>query len=171
MKRVRCSVAMSLDGYIAGPKKEIDWILADPEIDFNELYASFDTVLMGRKTYEAMRQQGSENLMTGKEVYVFSRTLRPADCPGVTVSHDPKAVVEGLRAGEGKDIWLFGGGSLFRSLLKVDLVDSVEVALIPVLVGGGIPLLPKPASLTNLKLVRHRVYKKTGTVLLEYAVL
>ena len=49
MRRVRYSVAMSLDGYIAGPNGEFDWIIMDPEIDFNALMNSFDTVLMGRR--------------------------------------------------------------------------------------------------------------------------
>ncbi len=74
-----------------------------------------------------------------------------------------------LRAEPGKDIWLFGGGSLFRSLLDAGLVDTVEVAIMPVLLGGGIPLLPPPAKQTKLKLTGHKVYK-TGIVSLEYSV-
>ena len=58
MRRIRYSVAMSLDGYIAGPKGESDWIITDPDIDFSALFKEFDTVLMGRKTYEAARQMG-----------------------------------------------------------------------------------------------------------------
>jgi len=73
-----------------------------------------------------------------------------------------------LKAKPGKDIWLFGGGLLFRSFLELGLVDGVEVAIIPVLLGGGLPLLPQPASLAKLKLVKHKIYQKTGTVLLEY---
>ena len=109
--------------------------------------------------------------MPGTQSYVFSRTLRPEDCPGVTVSDDPKAVIDALKSREGKDIWLFGVGSLFRSFLELGLVDSVEVAIIPVLLGEGIPLLPPPASLSKLTLVKHQVYEKTGTVSLEYTVL
>ena len=74
-----------------------------------------------------------------------------------------------LRAEWGKDIWLFGGGSLFRSLLDAGLVDTVEVAVMPVLLGGGIPLLPPPAERAKLKLTGQKVYK-AGIVLLEYAV-
>ena len=169
MRRVRFSVAMSLDGYIAGPDGEFDWIVMDPDIDFGALMGAFDTVLLGRKTYEVTRGQGGGGGMPGMKAYVFSRTLRQEDCKGVTVSADPAATVGALKRAEGKDIWLFGGGSLFGSLLELGLVDSVEVAVIPVLLGGGIPLLPAPADRTKLRLTGHRVYEKTGTVSLEYA--
>lgn len=169
-RRVRYSVAMSLDGYIAGPNGESDWIIMDPDIDFGSLFKAFDTVLMGRKSYEAARQQGGGGGMPGMKAYVFSRTLRQSDCPGVTVSDRPQEVLAALKAKAGKDIWLFGGGSLFGSLLALGLVDSVEVAVIPVLLGGGLPLLPHPAKLAKLRLRNHRIYEKTGTVMLEYAV-
>ena len=74
-----------------------------------------------------------------------------------------------LRKNPGKDIWLFGGGSLFRSLAEAGLVDTVEVAVIPILLGAGIPLLPSPAERIKLTLAAHKVYK-TGSVALEYAV-
>jgi len=170
MRRVRYSVAMSLDGYIAGSQGESDWILIDPEIDFQALFDAFDTLLLGRKTYEATRQMGSVGGMPGMQTYVFSRTLRPTDYPDVIVSDDPIGTVTTLKASVGKDIWLFGGGVLFRSLLQLRLVDAVEVAIIPVLLGGGVPLLPPPATLTKLKLIQQRVYATTGTVALEYAV-
>ena len=169
MRRVRFSVAMSLDGYIAGPKGENDWIVMDPDIDFRSLMASFDTILLGRKTYEMTRQQTGSGGMPGMQAYVFSRTLRPTDCRGAMVSDKPADTVAALKAKPGKDIWLFGGGSLFRSFLDLGLVDAVEVAVIPVLLGGGLPLLPSPAKQSRLRLVKQRLYEKTGTVSLEYA--
>jgi dihydrofolate reductase len=78
-------------------------------------------------------------------------------------------MLETLRQQAGKDIWLFGGGSLFGSLLAAALVDTVEIAVIPVLLGGGIPLLASPAKITKLNLTRHKIYK-TGIVSLEYAI-
>lgn len=169
MRRVRYSVAMSLDGYIAGPKGEFDWIVVDPDIDFSALFAEFDTMLLGRKTYETTQQQGGGG-MPGMQEYVFSRTLRQDDHPGVIVSDDLEGTVTSLKAKPGKDIWLFGGGSLFRSLLELGLVDTVEIGILPILLGGGLPMLPHPAKQTGLKLTRHRIYEKTGTVRLEYAV-
>jgi dihydrofolate reductase len=117
-----------------------------------------------------LKQQGT-GAMPGAKTVVFSRTLRQEDHPDVTiVAADPEKTLTDLRKKPGKDIWLFGGGSLFRSLLELRLVDTVEVAIVPVLLGGGIPLLPAPASRVQLKLTGHRVYEKTGIVLLEYRI-
>ena len=75
-----------------------------------------------------------------------------------------------LKDGSGKDIWLFGGGILFRSLLDLGLVDTIGVAVIPVLLGGGIPFLPTRSERTTLRLASSKVYKATGTLALEYAI-
>jgi dihydrofolate reductase len=169
VRRVRYAVAASLDGYIAGPKGEADWIVMNPEIDFRAVFEQFDTFLIGRRTFEAMARVGRGET-PGMKTFVFSRTLRQQDYPGVTVVAEKcEETVAALRAEPGKDIWLFGGGSLFRSLLDAGLVDTVEVAIIPVLLGGGIPLLAPPASQTKLNLTSHKVYK-TGIVSLEYEV-
>jgi len=169
MRKVVYGVAMSLDGFIAGPNGEYDWIVMDPDIDFAALMAPFDTFLIGRKTFEMMRQMGdAAPPAPGIQNIVFSRTLRPEDCPGATLSNDAVRVVAGLRTKPGKDIAVFGGGELFRSLLAAGLVDQISVSVIPVLLGGGVPLLPPPADRARLKLNTHRVYEKTGTVGLAY---
>jgi dihydrofolate reductase len=171
MRSVRYHVAMSLDGYIAGPNGEYDWIMADPDVDFGELMGRFDTYLVGRKTYEAMAAQGQGRRSRGVELVVFSRTLEPTANPELRiVGGDARAAVLALKEKPGKDIWLFGGGDLFRSLVAEGVVDVVEVAVVPVLLGGGIPLLASPASRVMLRLAGHRVYEKTGTVLLQYEV-
>jgi dihydrofolate reductase len=162
---------MSLDGYIAGPNGEYDWIVHDPEIDFGAIFSRFDTLLIGRKTFEAMQQmEGGGGSWPGVKSYVISRTLRQADHPDITVVADASPLIASLKAEPGKDIWLFGGGELFRSLLAAGLVDGVDAAIIPVLLGGGIPLLPSPADRATLKLTNRRVYEKSGIVSLEYDV-
>ena len=169
MRRVCFSAAMSLDGYIADPNGGYDWIVMDPEIDFGEMFKRYDTVLMGRKSYDMSKGQGGYG-MPGPKAYVFSKTLKQADVPDATVSSDPKKTLTELKQAKGKDIWLFGGGELFRSLLELQLVDAVEVAVIPVLLGDGLPLLPKSEKRAKLKLTNHRLFKKTGTLLLNYDV-
>lgn len=169
MRRIRYSVAMSLDGYVAGPNGEADWIIMDPDIDFGALFQEFDTFLMGRKTFEPMAGTQGEPA-PGTRTYVVSRTLKQDDYPNVTILADKvEESVAALRAHPGKDIWLFGGGTLFRSLLEARLVDKIEVAVMPVLLGEGIPLLPPTQKRTQLKLVSHKIYK-SGIVGLEYEI-
>jgi len=170
MRRILYRVAASLDGYIAGPRGEVDWIAHDPAVDLGKVYESVDTVLLGRRTYELTRQPGAPGWPRGWQVYVFSRTLRAEEHPGVTVvSEDAGPRVAALRAEPGREIWLFGGGSLFRSLLEAKQVDLVEVAIIPVMLGGGVPLLQTGAPLTRLSLVHSQSYP-SGLVSLRYEV-
>jgi dihydrofolate reductase len=166
---LRYQVAASLDGFIAGPNGEYDWIVMDRSIDFGALFKEFDTAVMGRKTYEAMAAQGG-GAMPGLDVVVFSRTLPAIKRRGIEiVNDDPAKVVAALKEKPGRDIWLFGGGSLFRSLLDARLVDTVEVAVMPVLIGEGIPLLP-PGARTSLTLADYKVLPGSGIVVLAYAV-
>jgi dihydrofolate reductase len=103
MRLVRYGGAMSLDGYIAGPNGEYDWIMMDPDIDFAGMMAQFDTFLIGRKTFEVMTRMGNAAKSTpGIQNIVFSRTLKVSDYPHVTVSADAEGVVADLRAKPGK---------------------------------------------------------------------
>lgn len=171
MRRVRYQVATSLDGFIAGRNGEFDWIPMDPEVDFAAMFARFDTLLMGRRTYEVAQAMGHASL-PGKKTVVVSRTMRPEEHPDVTILGESRLAdgVTRLKAEPGTDIWLYGGGSLFRSLLDLGLVDTVELAVVPVLLGGGVPFLPERAKPTPLKLTGSRIYSASGIALLEYTV-
>ena len=172
MRPVRYNVAASLDGYIADPRGEYDWIPPEPAIDFGALFRDVDTVLLGRHSYELVRRDpAAATWPAGARVLVFSRTLRPAEHPGVTViAQEAAGVVAGLRAEpSGGDIWLYGGGALFGSLLAAGQVDRVEVTVIPILLGGGVPLLPPQDTRTPLAL-EHVAQYPSGQVSLHYAV-
>jgi dihydrofolate reductase len=125
-----------LDGFIAGPNGEFDWIPMDPDIDFGAMFARYDTLLMGRKTYEASAAYPEEHMgmWKGMRVIVCSHTLAAATHDEVW-SRDVATRIRALKAEPGKDIWLFGGGDLFRTLLDAGVVDDIEVAYVPVLVG------------------------------------
>jgi dihydrofolate reductase len=167
MRRICYNVAASLDGYIAGPHGEYDWIVMDPDVDFAAIFARFDTVLMGRKSYDVA--SAAAGAMPRMKTVVVSRTLASVP-PGVVVLRELVSGVEALKREPGKDIWLWGGGELFRALLGAGLVDAIEVSVVPVLLGGGLPMLPPPASRAPLRLTNHRVYSTSGIVTLSYAV-
>ena len=168
MRRIRYQVASSLDGYIADADGKTDWIVHDPTIDFGELFDQFDTLLMGRLTYETTSQMMPG--FFGKQVLVCSRTLRPDEHPDVEIVSDGlNQSIDRLRAEPGKDIWLFGGGALFRSLLELGLVDTIEPAIVPVVLGAGHPLVLGPALERALTLTGHRVFP-SGIVWLEYEI-
>lgn len=170
MRRLRFNVAVSIDGFIAGPNGESDWILMDPTIDFHALFDQFDTLLMGRKTFEAWLKLGTGGLETGKRIVVVSRTLQKKDYPGTQytiIRDDIVRHVEALKAESGKDIWLFGGGELFRELLDARLVDTVELAVIPILLSRGVPVLAPGATSTLLHLTESKPLK-SGIVMLTY---
>jgi dihydrofolate reductase len=158
MRRVRYGVGMSLDGFIADLEDGTAWMTGDPGYDSKPFFASIDTVLVGRRSYEVMLRQGVRSY-PGLRTYVFSRSLKGADYPEVTMlAEDGAATVAELRGGSGKDIWLCGGGELFGSLLAADLVDTVEVGVSPILLGQGRPFLSSPGQMQKLKLTYERAF-------------
>ncbi|MGH7627657.1 MAG: dihydrofolate reductase family protein [Gemmatimonadaceae bacterium] len=171
MRTLRYSVAASLDGYIADARGGFDWIPNDSTVDFAALFARVDTILLGRRTYDTVRSQGGPPWPAGARVYVISRALAPGERADMTVVRDdPVALAEQLRHEEGSgEIWLFGGGQLFAALLAGRQVDRVEVTVVPVLLGDGVPLVAAGIERTALTLVDTKVYP-SGMVALNYSV-
>ena len=151
MRRLVYSVATSLDGFIAGPKGEHDWIARDSGIDFAALYRRFDTLVMGRRTYDVARTNPGLLAGMGMKIVVVSTTLDSAQHAGALVVNHSNAVAA-LKAEPGKDIWLFGG----------------SVSVFPVMLGAGIPLLPK-GSRVHLKLNESKALP-SGVLMLSYSV-
>lgn len=180
MVLLRYNVAASLDGFIASRDHTTSWIIEDPTIDFNALYSTFSTFVMGRKTYETMLSYGESNPLRDKtrdEMFVVSRTMKQEDHPNVTVvGKDVVQFVKRLKdkseREEKKDIWLFGGGGLAGALLEAGLVDRVEVAVMPVLVGDGVKMVDGSGwGGTSKKLKTVRVNKlESGILMCVYEV-
>ena len=145
MRRIRYSVAMSLDGYIAGPKGEFDWITTDPDFDFSAVFNQFDTIVAGAVRLSRWRQRAALRYLASRQ----SSCRQPCG---------RKTTLTDLKASPGRDIWLFGAGKLFRSLAEAGMVDTVEVSVIPILLGDGVPLAPNLSKWINLSLVNHKVY-------------
>jgi dihydrofolate reductase len=142
----------------------------DPDVDFVEIWAQFDTLLMGRRTYEAAIPRLGEAAFSGIETVVFSHTLKQDQHPKVKVVPELTCEwVASLKAQKGKDVWLMGGSNLFRSFLDGGYVDRIDLAVIPILLGAGVPLLPPPYSPTKLNLLSNRVYR-SGRLALAYEV-
>lgn len=171
MRRLRYSVAATLDGFIADPNGGYDWIIMDEAIDFAAIFDQFDAFVMGRKTWDVSAATEFVDMFAGKEVIVFSNTLKTPPRPGVRIVSSPPAdTVRELKRRPGKDIWLYGGGSMFRTLADAGLVDTVEVAIMPVLLSQGVPLLAPGARITGMKLDKCETLPKSGIVMLSYTI-
>lgn len=180
MVLIRYNVAISLDGFIASSDHTTSWIVEDSTIDFDALYSIFSTFVMGRRTYETMLSYGDNNPLRSKsqdEMIVISRTMKQEEYPNVTVvKDDVVGFVKALKSkneDEGrKDIWLFGGGRLAGLLMDAGLVDRVEVAVMPVLLGDGVMMIDGSGwGGTNMKLKTASVSKlDSGIVMCVYDV-
>lgn len=142
MRRVRYGIAASLDGFIASRSGSTDWIIDDPTIDFAALYEEFDIFFMGRRTYEVMKQHGWTHLddRPKESIFVVSRHMNPEDHPEVTIVKNIDCL-QALRHQDGKDIWLMGGTEVAGLCFGAGLVDAVDVAVMPVVLGDGINMI------------------------------
>jgi dihydrofolate reductase len=168
MRKVKLSLTASLDNYIARRDGGYDWILMEQD-RLTEFFQSVDVVFLGRKTHDTMVRAGMPSY-AGMKNYVFSRTRSGVGAGGVEfVSGNAKEFVEGLRTRPGKDLWLAGGGELVRSFLAEGLVDEIQLAIQPILLGDGLPLFPAEFSQVRLRLTRCHKYS-SGVVALNYSI-
>lgn len=171
MRRVTFGVAASLDMYIAREDHAVDWLQWSDEVGafVAEFWKTVDTVVMGRRTYEAGVRQGM-TAYAGVRNVVLSSTMTSAPDPRVEIVRgDGVAFVRSLREGEGKDVCIMGGGILAHALFEADLIDDVGVNVHPVLLGAGVPLFHRMSRQIDLRLTECRPFRN-GCVLLRYAV-
>jgi dihydrofolate reductase len=173
MRKVVYGGACSLDGYLAREDGSVDWLMFNDEVAelMKDSWSRFDTMLMGRKTYEVAMANAPKNVSeSGVETYVFSTTMDPGDCKGAKlVSTGAADLVRSLKAKDGKDICVMGGGVLANSLFEAGVIDEVGFNIHPLLLGSGIPSFHNTARQTDLELVDCKPLKN-GCVYVLYNV-
>ena len=170
MRKIILGLAVSLDGFIEGPNGEYDWCFTDQDYGMTEFYKRIDSLFIGRRSYELLLTLG-DDAMPGfpklKE-YVFSTTMKDAKPGVIIINDDIKKNVEKIKHEPGKDIWLFGGASLTSSLLNLDLVDEMSLAIHPIILGSGKPLFSEIKNRIPLNLIDTKTYS-SGLVNLVYS--
>ena len=166
-----CHVAMSLDGRIARPDGAVEWLEPYPVEDFGleAFYARVDTILMGRGTYDVARRMGEWPYGDKRVVVLTSRLLEEVAPPGVEVrAGDPSAIAAALEGGGDRLVWVMGGWRVVRDFAAIGRLDVLEMAVIPVILGDGIPLFPAGMAEMRLRLVRCDV-RTAGALHVVYA--
>lgn len=173
MLKLSLFIAMSLDGYIAKPNDNLDFLkLVEKEGEdygYAEFTSNIDTIIIGRKTYDyVVREIGASHYDNGdRTVYVLTRTPRPASGKTIFYSGSVSELVNQLKSGPGKDIYCDGGAEVINELLKHDLIDELTISIIPVLLGHGTRLFHDGRPEQNLQLISTQNYD-TGLVQLRY---
>jgi dihydrofolate reductase len=174
MRKTTFGGASSLDNYFARKSDAVDWLMWSKEAGeiIGEYWKTIDTVVMGRKTYQAGLKltKGKSNHYPGIKSYVFSRTLKACRDPEVEiVSEDAAKFVKKLKKQPGKDICVMGGGELAHSLFEAKLIDEIGFNIHPVLLGSGIPLFHAMKRQIDLQLLDCKRFKN-GCVYVSYRV-
>jgi dihydrofolate reductase len=173
-RRVIVHIGTSADGYIARPDGDLDWLTSRPKpkgfYGVAAFMKSIDTMILGRKTYEAGLRMGAK-FDSGRRTIVFSRQPPPADAPpSVEFVNQPiAAFVRQLRDQPGRDIWLMGGGDIIASFLDQRAVDEFVITMAPVFIGDGIPLIARRHRHLHLTLLSTQSFED-GVVQLHYGV-
>jgi dihydrofolate reductase len=168
MRRVIYGVGISLDGYIARKNGDVDFLFMPKDYSMAPFFATVDTAVMGRKTFDAARRMGGSFSGGSTATFVFSRSQPPRERDGVVfVNRSPGELIGELRHRPGKNIWLMGGGELTASFLAEDLVDELYLGVVPVLLGEGIPSFPAGFPQRDFALIENRSYSK-GLIALKY---
>jgi dihydrofolate reductase len=170
MRKVILGVAVSLDGFIEGPKGEYDWCFTDQDYGMTDFVNTVDAVFYGRKSYEmmlGMEQNGNRNPFANIKSYVFSNTLKKPFPEAELVSGNIVEKVRTLQQQPGKNIWLWGGASLTTSFMNAGLIDEMNLAVHPIVLGAGKLLFQDIDGRKHFSLKSSQAYS-TGLVMLTY---
>jgi dihydrofolate reductase len=162
-------IAASLDGYIATIGDKLDWLVSTPgdgDNGYSAFLSTVDTIVMGRRTYDwIIAEEGRENFpYRGYRCYVVTSTPAEPDENVVFISEDLVAFARRLKAEEGRNIWVVGGGKAIKDLRENRLIDEWIVTFAPVLLGDGIPLFYTQDEQERLYLTDVKRYGQFATL-------
>lgn len=167
-------IATSLDGFIARPDGNLDWLTSIPnpqsgDYGYAELLDSIGTTIMGRKTYEEIIGFGMEWPYTGIDSFVVTtnKNLKIQSPDTYALTENLKDFISALKKKTDKDIWLIGGGKLITSFINEGILDKMTITVIPKIIGEGIPLFANKPKETNWKLTEVKAFD-TSVVNLTY---
>jgi dihydrofolate reductase len=170
MRKLILQLAVSFDGYIEGPNGEYDWCFTDDDYGMTEFFGRIDALFIGRRSYEMFSASGGEappGFPKLKE-YVFSNTLDKVKEGAVVVRGDILSEVNKIKNEEGKDIWVFGGASLTTTLINLNLIDEMSLAIHPIILGAGKPLFQDIRERKPLNLIKSKIYPN-GLAMMTYS--
>lgn len=177
MKKVILDLAVTLDGFIEGPNGEVDWCIMDDDMDFDGFLSSIDTIFYGRVSYDiwgnyqpetnaSPEEQTLWKALHSKEKFVFSSQTKHDDKATFINTDIVNKVTEIKKQGE-KDIWLYGGASLIKTFIELNLIDIYKISVHPIALGSGKPLFENLKERIELNLINTNVFK-SGVVQLTY---
>ena len=174
MKKIKLYIAASLDGYIARPDGELDWLLKYPmptgtEYGYKDLMDSIDVVIMGGRTYREMLCMDIVWPYKDKKTYVVSRNSMETEENIEFITENIIEKISELQDEEGKDIWLVGGGELITMFFNEGLIDELQICYIPIILGAGIPLFPNNPKESNWELIGNTTYD-SGIIKIDYQI-
>ena len=168
MRKIILNLAISIDGFIEDGIGQFDWCFTDQDYTEGQ-FDKFDTVLMGRKSYDVMVER-NELPIRNMKTYVFSNTLKEAKYGSIIRESELVEKVLKLKNEEGNDIWFFGGAKLLTSFLEKNLIDELQLAVHPIMLGEGTSLFEgKIKKRINCELSSVKSYS-TGLVMLKYKI-
>jgi len=177
-RKIIVQIATSADGFIGRSDGSVDWLdrpAPEDHYGMGKFYASIDTILWGRKTYDMALEFQKKGVAgsafdTRVKNYVFTHHVPEGAAPaGVLFVNEPvKKFAERLRGEKGKDIWMMGGAEIIASFLDAGEIDEFAISVIPTFIGEGIPLIAPSRRTVPLELISCTKFPD-GVVQLHYA--
>ncbi|MFT6336026.1 MAG: dihydrofolate reductase [Saprospiraceae bacterium] len=168
MRKIIVNLCCSLDSYIEGANREINWCFTDQDYGMTDFLNRIDSIIFGRHSYVQLLEMAPDAFKDKRKI-VISKTLQNKDYDALIISKNIKEEIENITSQSGKDIWFFGGANLMSTFINLDLIDELMIAVHPLILGSGKPLFTNIDQRKKLKLMDSKSYS-SGLVMLQYQI-